>query len=1016
MLRFVLACFVLMALPASGESTGRPTAPVKASQAGDILVLDNGLVEVRFDIAKRAFTATARGVPFVRRGRLSDTRGQARLIGVGGPLGTGKAIAFESEDGRADLLMLYPGLPFVCVKARIHNPTKKPIVIDKITPTTVTVDLGKAAKDLRALGCDGLTPADKPRTSYMFLAVGDPASRAGVVAGWLTHERGSGIVLSKPDQARVHIEARAEYGKLRIPPGKTAEGETFAVGRFDDALAGLETYADTIAKANRIRLRPIPCGYCTWYSAPHGGASDEKAMAQLADFCREHLMKFGFRVLQIDDKWQISNRDFTTHHPRGPYRHGMKPTADKITAAGMTAGIWITPFGWDHKRPVFKDHQDWFVKRADGKPYEVYWAGTCLDMTHPGARRFLREAIARMAREWGYKYIKTDGLWAGMAVKILYPEPNYRDDRLGDAVFHDPAKTNVEAYRDGLALVRDAAGDDVYLLGCNIAQNMRTLGASIGRVDGMRVGRDIGASWEHILPSAIIATHLYFLHGRVWHNDPDCLMVRKPMTVEQARAWGSWIALTGQLNLVSEWLPKLPADRLDIVKRSMPNHGLCGRPVDLFENAFPQIWHLTAGQGRARRDVIGLFNWDAKAADSLRVELARLDLPDSGKGTYVGFDYWANKFVPPFTGTLTADVPPSSCRIVAIRPVQDRPQLISTSRHVTQGVIDVLAETWDAAGGVLSGASLVVADDPYELRIVAPTQPKSWQAVAARVLTADKAAGVTAVLEQSGPRVRVTLTSKTSRKVHWEVTCKQGPGRTPQTREVTGVSAKAARFGAQVVLAWDASEAASYRVTRNDGRTATVAVNRFVDTNVEAGTTYAYMVRAIGWTGRPTQGASVQVTVPKLDVPPAPPKPNVHLSELKPVRATVGWGKLGVNKTVQDGPLTVNDKKYDKGMGVHAHSELVYACKADYKRFVAVVGLDFEMRKDDRPSVVFKVYADKTLLADSPVLTWKTVSHWHFDVPIPARSRQIRLIVTDADDGIAADHADWVDAGFVVKP
>jgi len=37
---------------------------------------------------------------------------------------------------------------------------------------------------------------------------------------------------------------------------------------------------------------------------------------------------------------------------------------------------------------------------------------------------------------------------------------------------------------------------------------------------------------------------------------------------------------------------------------------------------------------------------------------------------------------------------------------------------------------------------------------------------------------------------------------------------------------------------------------------------------------------------------------------------------------------------------------------------------------------------------------------------------WHFDVPLDPRFRDIQLIVEDAGDGIAADHADWVNVGF----
>ena len=65
------------------------------------------------------------------------------------------------------------------------------------------MDLGKAPSELRVLGCDGLSLADEDKTSYTFLAVADPATRAGVVAGWLTHNRGSGVVLSKADRSFV---------------------------------------------------------------------------------------------------------------------------------------------------------------------------------------------------------------------------------------------------------------------------------------------------------------------------------------------------------------------------------------------------------------------------------------------------------------------------------------------------------------------------------------------------------------------------------------------------------------------------------------------------------------------------------------------------------------------------------------------------------------------------------------------------------------------------------------------
>ena len=96
--------------------------------------------------------------------------------------------------------------------------------------------------------------------------------------------------------------------------------------------------------------------------------------------------------MQIDDGWQSGDpkgngprKNFSAHDPHGPYPRGMKPTADALKADGFTAGLWILPFGGSWNDSFFAPHQDWFVKQADGKPFDTAWGGTALDMTHPGA-------------------------------------------------------------------------------------------------------------------------------------------------------------------------------------------------------------------------------------------------------------------------------------------------------------------------------------------------------------------------------------------------------------------------------------------------------------------------------------------------------------------------------------------------------------------------------------------------------------------------------------------------------
>jgi hypothetical protein len=688
-------------------------------------------------------------------------------------LGKGQAIEIRSDGGR-QRIWVYADQPFVFTSVTLRNSGQTPLKIHDVTPISLDVQAGsqQGIKGMRWFGADGLSDLNQGKTGWLFLAGVDPSSRAGVVGGWITNERASGVVEGKLWGDHLAIAARSEYGRLIINPGEAAQGETFAIGFFADARDGLEQFADSAAKANDIHLKPALCGYSTWY---HAHALDEKRMKTLAEWAKKnHLGDFGLDFLQIDDQWQKARRDFTSNKANGPYPHGMKQTAETINADGFIAGLWLTPFGWNSKEGPLASHPDWFVHRADGSVYDVKWAGDCLDMSNPQAREFLAGVIGRMTHDWGYKLLKVDGLWSGMASKILYPSPSYADDGLGDAVFHDPNKTNVEVYRDGLKLIRQSAGKDVFLLGCNIAQNMRTLGASIGLVDAMRVGPDIGASWDRVVRCAKPASRLYFLNGRIWHNDPDCIMLRDPLTLANAQAWASFVALSGQLNLVSEWLPDLPAEKLDAYKRSIPAYtGPSARPVDLFQRDLPRIWQLTRGRGDGRVDVIGLFNWNdpktsAKKGESdsgpitLSLDFKRLGLPP---GKYVGFDYWANQFVEPFSENKEFELPPGSCRIIALHRKLDHPQVVSTSRQVTQGLVDLSNCHWDAASGILSGTSKLVASDPYELRIDA-----AGAALADADIASDaRQAGVKVDSKQDRDHVRVTIQSPSTRQVSWQV-------------------------------------------------------------------------------------------------------------------------------------------------------------------------------------------------------------------------------------------------------
>jgi len=744
--------------------------------AADILRIENEFVVVESDAGQSTFTATAKPSRsmFLQRGSLRDRGGKATRHEVSDTIwGSGEAIEVKYDAGGSDCLALYQGLPFAVLTSRLTNTGAEAQTVDHIRSAGLTLDFGKPVGDLRAFGTAGLTEVGHEANpgSYSFLAVVEPDSRAGVVAGWVSHDRGSGVLFSDVKDGKATVDARLDYGRLLIEPGRTVKSETLVVGHFDDARLGLEAYADAVARYYRIVLPPQPTVYCTWY---HAGASNEKDIVRNAAFAREHLAPYGFSVIQIDDKWQDGaqiegpRKNFTTHRVDGPYPSGMAATAAKLELSGMAPGIWFMPFAGTWDDPFFADKQDMFAQK-DGKPYVVHWGGTCFDLTHPKTRAYVYDVARRIAHDWGYKYFKLDGLWTGMATGMCYVNTGYKDDELGWTKLHDPHVTHVQAYRDGLKLVREAAGPDVFILGCNVAQNMRVLGASFGLVDAMRIGPDNGRDWSGICRGPFSGSNTYFLHGRVWYNDPDPIYVRDSVPLEHARALCSWVTLTGQLNASSIQFEYLSAERLHLLQRTMPAHGRKPRPVDLFEQRIPRVWLLTDGDGRGRHDVIGLFNWHDKQAAQIEHTFEQVGLAPAD--ACVGFDYWANEFVEPFSGKLRATLPPASCRILAVRPLAAHPQVLSTSRHITQGVIDLVGEKWDESTRTLSGTSHIVGGDPYELRIAGGGPGKAWRVNDVSVAAGeDRPAATIKLVDQDEWRLRIRIDTPQNSEVIWRMT------------------------------------------------------------------------------------------------------------------------------------------------------------------------------------------------------------------------------------------------------
>jgi hypothetical protein len=129
------------------------------------------------------------------------------------------------------------------------------------------------------------------------------------------------------------------------------------------------------------------------------------------------------------------------------------------------------------------------------------------------------------------------------------------------------------------------------------------------------------------------------------------------------------------------------------------------------------------------------------------------------------------------------------------------------------------------------------------------------------------------------------------------------------------------------------------------------------------------------------------------------------------VAHTQSWGLLGVD-TCAHAPgqtpleLQIGEQHYQKGLGLHANGEIVVELGGGFTTFEAEVGV--QAQGGTAGSVVFELIADDESLWKSAVMRPADAAV-KVSAALGGRS-ELRLVATDAGDGIVCDCADWCDA------
>jgi len=136
-----------------------------------------------------------------------------------------------------------------------------------------------------------------------------------------------------------------------------------------------------------------------------------------------------------------------------------------------------------------------------------------------------------------------------------------------------------------------------------------------------------------------------------------------------------------------------------------------------------------------------------------------------------------------------------------------------------------------------------------------------------------------------------------------------------------------------------------------------------------------------------------------------PSDTQISLTYLQWDSATADYGNVELNKSNGGNPITIAGNVYDKGIGTHAVSEIIYQINSQYDWFQCDIGLDDETGNNG--TVEFKVYGDN----DATPLYASNVLHGSdsvesIKVDISGVNR-LKLVVTNGGDNKNHDHADW---------
>ena len=383
-----------------------------------------------------------------------------------------------------------------------------------------------------------------------------PAGKKQYLLGFTSANRFIGKFYLSADSIKVVMDLE----DLIMPSGASWKLEDFYLGTGAGRSALFEELATAIQRHHPRRALPVATGWCSWYC--FGPEVTPKNIYDNLATIKEKVPQL--KYIQLDDGYQASMGDWLSPGPS--FDGGIKKVLLKIKAQGFEPAVWVAPFICDSNSSVFKLHKDWLVKDSIGNPLRSDRVGFggwrrapwyVLDGTNPAVQRHLEAVFSTMRKEWGCTYFKLDA--------------NYWGALPGGHYFR-PAATRTQAYRLGMEAILRGAGRGSFILGCN-----QPNWPSLGLVHGARTSMDISRDWETIVSTGRENLYRSWQNGKLWWNDPDCLLLTGHLPDNEFMYHVALIYATGGMLLSGDDIALISPERLAILKKLSASAGTAAR-------------------------------------------------------------------------------------------------------------------------------------------------------------------------------------------------------------------------------------------------------------------------------------------------------------------------------------------------------------------------------------------------------------------------------------------------------